>query len=288
MNINIEILQLLIINSCMVSFSYHDNIITDLLEKKKIELDPSLFSECGDMKRKLEVCHLTYAYQNYTLFLEDKTDIYYLYKKGTQCTTDFFSDNIRPSNFEASKTFLESFLLDREIEELSDQAICFISPFLAIIQPNDFKKTVLDILNEYIKEEKKSTAPLKFYIDKLSKVDNSDFEELSRTNKIVFSTSLKRKTDIFFIIKLFHLLYDGRLYLLSNFEYFQPYLLRNKAQFDKDNLDKDTLLAKLNNIILDDYIIESEVLPEPNDSIKTRSTKKQKVFTLKDIKKLIK
>ena len=133
MNINTEILQELIINSCMVSFSYHDNTVTDLLEKKKIKFDSTCCDNNVECERKLEVSHLSNAYQNYRLFLDDKSHIDYLYKKGTHCTTDFISYNKRPSNFDASKIFLQSFLLDRGIEELCDEAICFISPYVEII-----------------------------------------------------------------------------------------------------------------------------------------------------------
>jgi len=140
---------------------------------------------------------------------------------------------------------------------------------------------LLDILNEYIKEENPSTDMPKLYIDKEVKSD-SEFYELSKDNKIILSTSLSNKSSIFFIMKLFRVIYDKKIYLLNNFECFHKYLSKYKI---KSNLERAELLTHLDNIIFSDYIIESLTVPEP---IEIKSKKKQKIFTLKDIKKLIK
>lgn len=86
-------------------------------------------------------------------------------------------------------------------------------------------------------------------------------------------------------MKLFRIIYDNKYYLLNNFEYFHKYLSKHKIIFDKSRLDEVTLLSKLDNIIFSDYIIETNKIP---DVIFSDSNKKQKIFTLKDIKKLIK
>lgn len=49
------------------------------------------------------------------------------------------------------------FLLIRDIEKFSEEAICYISPFIEIIEPStNFSKIAIDMLNEYIKEEKRA------------------------------------------------------------------------------------------------------------------------------------
>jgi hypothetical protein len=291
MNINSDTLKELIkLNFCS-AFTYHDNTMTLLLDEQKIELlDDTRVDDSGDykMERKLEVIHISTAYQSYFLFLDDKSEIKYLFQKGTQFVTEFFDNGQKPSNFEKTKTFLESFLLDRDID-LSDEAVCYISPYVEIIEPSiDYKKMLLDILNEYIKEEKPSTDMPKLYIDKegnSKSESDSEFYELSKDNKIILSTSLSNKSTIFFIMKLFQVIYDKKLYLLNNFECFHKYLSKHKIKLDLSNLEKSAVLTHLDNIIFSDYIIESLIVPEPAE---TKSKKKQKIFTLKDIKKLIK
>jgi len=92
------------------------------------------------MERKLETICIVSAYQSYFLFLGDKSEIKYLIQKGTQIVTEFFDNGSKPSNFEKTKTFLESFLSDRDIE-LSDEAIYYISPYVEITEPSfDYKK----------------------------------------------------------------------------------------------------------------------------------------------------
>lgn len=289
MNINKEILQELIKNSYHNSTTYLGNVLEDSLNEKKIEfLDSSFYDENNSFQfeGKLEVSHINNAYLNYFLFLEDKEDIKYIIKKGTYYVTKFFENNEKPNNFDASKTFLESFLLNSNIFNLYDEAICYISPYVEIIQPTvDYKKILLDIFNKYIKEEKSLTFESKCYINKDSTSEWSEFEKLSKENKIIFNTSLNNKSIIFFIMKLFRIIYDNKYYLLHNFEYFHQYFSKHKIIFDKLRLDEVSLLSKLDNIIFTDYIIESNKIP---DVIVSDSKKKQKIFTLKDIKKLIK
>lgn len=287
MSINIDTLKQLIIVNCCNAFTYHDNTMSELLDEQKIELldDTYVDDRCGyKMKRKLEVIHIITAYQNYCLFLDDNSEIKYLIEKGTQILNKFFDNCDKPSNFEKSKIFLESILLERDID-ISDESICYISPYIEIIEPSiDYKKMLLDIFDGYIKEEKTITDMAKLYIDK-DKKSNSEFYELSKDNKIILTTSLVNKSAIFFIMKLFQVIYDQKLYLLHNFECFHKYLLNHNIKFDKHNLEKPALLTHLDNIIFSDYIIEASIIPEPAE---TKSKKKQKIFTLKDIKKLIK
>jgi hypothetical protein len=289
MNINQEILKELIKNSYQNSLNYLEDVLQDSLDEKKIEfLDSSFYDENDSFEfiGKLEVSHISNAYTNYFLFLEDKEDIKYIFKKATEYITEFINNNNEPRNFDTSKDFLESCLLNIDSFDISDEAICYISPYIEIIQPIiDYKKILLDIFNKYIKEEKSLTLEAKCYINKDSTSEHSEFEKLSKENKIVLNTSLNNKSSIFFIMKLFRIIYDNKYYLLNNFEYFHKYLSKHKISFDKSNLDEVTLLSKLDNIIFTDYIIESNKIP---DVIVSESKKKQKIFTLKDIKKLIK
>jgi hypothetical protein len=295
MNINQEILQELIKNNFQNSLNYLKNVFDDSLNEKKIEfLDSSFYDENHnfEFKGKLEAVHINNAYQNYFLFLEDKETIKYILKKGTDYLTEFCDNNQKPNNFDASKIFLESFLLNRDIFNLSDEAICYISPYVEIIQPSvNFKNVVFEIINKYIKEEKSFISEseekcyIKCYMNKDSTSEWSEFEKLSKENKIIFKTCLTNKSSIFFIMKLFRIIYDNKYYLLNNFEYFHKYLSNHKISFDKSKLDQESLLSKLDNIIFTDYIIESNKIP---DVIVSDSKKKQKIFTLADIKKLIK
>ena len=282
MNIDTEILKALIKNSFSSTTAYLENVLTENDINEKIEfLDYSIFNENDDFiyHKVLEVSHIYFAFQNYYYFLEDKEDIQYLINKGTKYVTNF-SNDIFPYNFDNVKIFLDSFL---DIE-VSNEAICYFSPYIEIIEPkDDYKKILLDIFNKYIKEEKSLSSNVKYYINIDSTSKWSQFEKLSKEHKIILSTSLDNKPLIFFIMKLFRIIYDKKYYLLNNFEYFHKYLSKNKISIDI--LDEKTLLSKLDNINFTNYISESEIIPNITVS---DSRSKQKVFTLKDIKKLIK
>ena len=270
------------------SCTYHENKIEELVEDKKIVVNESMKDE-NDMivhTRSLDVVHLSYLFRS---FLNSHTeDVHYIMKKGTQYVSDFFTNDMYPSNYDKSNDLLH--LLLEEIDDIliTKESICFFTGYVSCLELLiiDLKNNIATIFKKCINDEKLLTNEYKYYVQHYFYDDyDSEYELLSKDNKVVFKTKLTNKSMIHFLMIIFHKLYNKKYYLLNDFFYFKRILNLHHLEGYISNITCDEIISLFDSIDISEYITESDTIPDELNNSKSR--KKQKVYTLNDIKKLV-
>lgn len=157
---------------------------------------------------------------------------------------------------------------------------------------------IKSLLDKYIDEENNLTNEYKYYCH-TSKDPESEFDHLSNCNKLVVKTRLD-PIHIPTIMLFFECIYKDEYSILEDAsDWIQDKNLENDVSIEKiENYDIDewwkySQLNALKNIdkVERDYIYNELIyneIPQINKDYDNRTKKKQKIYELKDIKKLIK
>ena len=275
------------------SFFYHEYTLEGLIEDKNIELKQQIIDEDSNYvhQRVLIVHHLSNLFE--TFLITNTEDIHFIMKKGNLYVSKYFSDNILPNNFERSKDLLEMFVdtsFDTSFNkiEISKEAICFFSGYTDSLDllTLTLKNTLISIFKKCIDDEKLLTNEYKYYVQHyFIETYDYEYELLSKDNKIVFKTKLTNKSMIHFLMIIFHKLYNKKYYLLNDFFYFKRILNLHHLGENISTITCDEIISLFNSIDISEYISESGTIPDELNNFKSR--KKQKVYALSDIKKLV-
>ena len=190
---------------------------------------------------------------------------------------------------------LSEFVINRQtlLEEIDDivitkESICFFAGYIDSLEllTKDLKNIMTAIFKKSINDEKTLTNEYKYYTQHYFYDSyESEYELLSKYQKIIFKTKLTNKAMIHFFMIIFHKLYNKKYYLLNNYHYFKRILSIHNLGGNVSNITCDEIISYFGNIDISEYITEYDDIPQELNNSKSR--KRQKIYTLNDIKKLI-
>jgi hypothetical protein len=270
------------------SFTYHENTMEELLDDKKITANKSIKDENNMVvyTKTLQVVHLSHLFKSF--FKIHTEDINFIMKKGANYVSEFVIKNTYPNNYDKASDLLH--ILLEEIDEIviTTESICFFSGYIDSLEllTKDLKNIMSNIFKKCINEEKPLTNEYKYYVQHYFYDSyDSEYELLSKDNKIIFKTKLTNKSMIHFLMIIFHKLYNKKYYLLIDNYYFKRILNIHHIFHNGNNITCDKIISLFDSIDISEYITEFDSIPDELNNSKCR--KKQKVYTLNDIKKLI-